>query len=155
MEAEAFAAEASGEVGDSAAVSVVDSGAFEAGLEVSEEALALTLAVSVVPSSDAASDVGSDSALGSALATRGSITLIRPIPITHTTDAILTLPSPQAHSQIVAPVIADGRWHRFSESILATTSSARTLTYSRASDSASTRNVQTPGQAVPISWQGR
>lgn len=90
MEAEAFAAEASGEVGDSAAVSVVDSGAFEAGLEVSEEALAL--AVSVVPSSDAASDVGSDSALGSALATRGSITLIRPIPITHTTDAILTLP---------------------------------------------------------------
>ena len=95
MEAEAFAGEgASEEAEDSAeAVSVVDSGAFEAGSggsEDSEEALAL--AGSVVPSSDADSDVGLDSALGSALVIRGPITLILPTPTTHTTDAILTIP---------------------------------------------------------------
>ena len=91
MEAEAFAGEgASGEAEDSAEVSVVDSGAFEAGSEDSEEALAL--AGSVVPFSDADSDVGLDSALGSALVIRGPITLILPTPTTHTTDAILTIP---------------------------------------------------------------
>ena len=87
MEAEAaFAGEgASGEAEDSAEDSVVDSVAFEAGSGGSEEALA----GSAVPSWDAASDVGLGSALGSALTTRGPITLIRPIPTTHTTDAIL------------------------------------------------------------------
>ena len=94
MEVEAFAGEgASEEAEDSAEVSVVDSGAFEAGSggsEDSEEALAL--AGSVVPSSDADSDVGLDSALGSALVIRGPITLILPTPTTHTTDAILTIP---------------------------------------------------------------
>jgi hypothetical protein len=90
VEAEAFAEEASEEAEDSAAVSVVDSEAFEAGSEVSEEALAL--AGSVVPSPGAASEVGLDSASGSALATRGSTTLIRPIPTTHTPGAILTIP---------------------------------------------------------------